>query len=128
MTIPIPKQDEIWRVTFDPSLGSEIQKTRPALVVSADDIGVLPLRIVVPITGWSDEYSNRPWMVRLEPDKYNQLTKPSAAEVFQIKSVSTQRFLSKVGNVTHQEFGQLLRALNLCVEPNDEYSPPKTSE
>ena len=128
MTNLLPKQGEIWRVNFDPTLGSEVQKTRPALVMSADDIGILPLRIVVPITAWSEEYSNRPWMIRLEPNPNNQLTKPSAADVFQIKSISTQRFLNKLGNITYQEFGQLLRALSLCVEPNDQYTPPTAND
>jgi len=43
------KRGEIWRINLDPSIGAEIRKTRPALVVSIDAIGALPLRVVVPI-------------------------------------------------------------------------------
>lgn len=59
---------EIWRINLDPSVGAEIRKTRPALILSVDAIGALPLRVVVPITGWKERFSKAPWLVRLEPD------------------------------------------------------------
>jgi mRNA interferase MazF len=64
-TAPIPKRGEIWMIDFDPSVGAEIQKIRPTLVVGLDSIGRLPLRIVVPITDWKPQYSNFPWFVFL---------------------------------------------------------------
>jgi mRNA interferase MazF len=39
-------------------------------------------------------------MTKLEPDKVNGLTKVSAADSFQIRSVSRERFVKKIGNVT----------------------------
>jgi mRNA interferase MazF len=45
-----PKRGEVWRVEFDPSRGAEIRKRRPAVVVSINAVGKLPLRVVVPIT------------------------------------------------------------------------------
>ncbi len=49
-----PQRGEIWMVRFDPSVGAEIRKIRPAVVVSLDNVGRLPLRIVVPLTDWQD--------------------------------------------------------------------------
>ena len=46
-TAPAPKRGEVWLVDFDPAVGAEIHKLRPALVVSVDTIGRLPLRLVV---------------------------------------------------------------------------------
>ncbi|ACB53253.1 putative PemK-like protein [Crocosphaera subtropica ATCC 51142] len=44
MTInTLPKRGEIWLVNFDPTLGSEIRKTRPAIVISSDAAGKLPI-------------------------------------------------------------------------------------
>jgi mRNA interferase MazF len=43
---------EIWLVNLDPTIGDEIRKLRPAVVVNCDALGVLALRVVVPITGW----------------------------------------------------------------------------
>jgi len=54
--VPTPKRGEIWLVDFDPSIGAEIRKVRPAVVVSLDTIGRLPLRMVVPITDWKPLY------------------------------------------------------------------------
>ena len=45
-----PKRGEVWDVDFDPPQGAEIGKTRPAIVMSEDTVGRLPLRIVVPVT------------------------------------------------------------------------------
>jgi mRNA interferase MazF len=48
-------------------VGAEIQKLRPAVVVSVDAVGRLPLRIVVPVTDWKPVYAAFPWFVRLPP-------------------------------------------------------------
>ncbi len=45
-----PERGEIWQVTFEPTIGAEIAKTRPALVLNIAEAGRLPLRIVAPIT------------------------------------------------------------------------------
>jgi mRNA interferase MazF len=52
---------EIWLVRLDPTEGSEIAKTRPTLIVSNDAIGILPLKVIVPITDWKERYIDRPW-------------------------------------------------------------------
>jgi len=44
------KQSEIWLINLDPTIGSEIRKTRPAIIVNDDILGKLPLKIIVPIT------------------------------------------------------------------------------
>ena len=58
-----PSRGQVWDVRFDPSLGAEMRKVRPAVVISEDSIGRLPLRIVVPITDWKAEYAGYPWFV-----------------------------------------------------------------
>ncbi|MDJ1182434.1 type II toxin-antitoxin system PemK/MazF family toxin [Roseofilum sp. BLCC_M143] len=55
--IPKPKRGEIWQVNLDPTLGDEIRKTRPAIVVSANAIGKLPLKLVVPVTDWKTAFT-----------------------------------------------------------------------
>lgn len=51
-TAVIPKRGDVWNVNFDPTVGAEIGKARPAVVVTVESIGRLPLRLVVPITDW----------------------------------------------------------------------------
>ena len=122
-----PKQAEIWLVNFDPTVGSEVRKTRPALVVSADDIGLLPLRIVVPITSWDETYSNFPWFVLLTPTSTNGLVKPSGADTFQIKSVSKERFVERLGEITGEQFATVLSAILICLEPREDLEVPNSS-
>ena len=59
-------------------------------------MGVLSLKVVVPLTKWQDRYTERKWMVPLEPTTENGLIKRSAADAFQINSVSTDRFLRQI--------------------------------
>jgi mRNA interferase MazF len=64
-TVPTPRRGEIWLIDFDPAVGAEIRKTRPAVVISIDSIGRLPLRLVVPVTDWKAQYTHYPWFVEL---------------------------------------------------------------
>ncbi len=110
-----PKRGEIWIIQFDPQIGSEIGKKRPAVVVNLDSIGKLPLRIIVPITGWDSRYSSLPWFVPIEPSETNGLSKKSGADAFQTKSLSLDRFINKVGNVTSNEIRDIVNSIALCI-------------
>ncbi len=93
------KQGEIWLVSLDPAIGSEIKKTRPAIIVNNNNLGKLPLKIIVPLTDWKDHYNMAPWMVRVTPDKENSLSKESSADCFQIRSVAEERLIKKIGDI-----------------------------
>jgi mRNA interferase MazF len=41
------RRGEVWLINLDPSIGAEIRKTRPAVIVNDDAVGVLPLRVIV---------------------------------------------------------------------------------
>ncbi len=105
------RRGEIWLINLDPTIGAEIKKTRPAVVVNDDAIGTLPLKVIVPITGWKDRYSIAPWMVRLEPDVENSLDKPSAADAFQVRSVAQERFVRCLGRLSSAAMQEITRAL-----------------
>jgi mRNA interferase MazF len=91
------KQGEIWLINLDPTIGAEIQKRRPAIIVNDDALGKLPLKIIVPLTDWKDRYTVAPWMVKILPDNLNKLSKPSAVDCFQVRSISERRFIRKIG-------------------------------
>lgn len=89
-----PKRGEVWDVDLNPTQGSEMQKVRPCVVVSSNAAGVLPIRLVVPLTGWQEGFKNRFWLVRVDPDPAagNGVTKPVAADTLQTRSVAFERF------------------------------------
>ena len=111
----MPRRGDVWLVDFDPSVGAEIQKIRPALVISMDSIGRLPLRLVVPITDWKSAYANLPWFVHLPATRTNGLLKDSGADAFQTKSVSETRFVGRLGVVTAAQVEEIASAVALCV-------------
>lgn len=116
MTPRSPKRGEIWRVDFNPTKGAEIQKQRPAVVISSDVLGKLPLKIVAPLTGWKDAFENNLWHIRLLPNPINGLSKPSAVDALQVRSVSTDRFLDLLGRVTASDLDEITEALGLLIE------------
>jgi len=92
-------QGEIWMVEFFPKVGSEITKLRPAIVVSHNEIGRLPLKTIVPITDWKNNYVHYPWMLKIEVNALNGLSKTSAIDCFQVKNFANERFVKRVGEV-----------------------------
>lgn len=113
------KRSEVWVVNLDPTIGDEIKKIRPVIIVNDNDIGRLNLRVVVPITGWQDVYAEFPWMVRIEPDDKNGLSKTSTADAFQVRSISTLRFVKQIGQVSVEIMEQIADALIITfgIEP-----------
>lgn len=93
------KQNEIWLINLDPAIGAEIKKTRPVVIVNDNAIGKLPLKIIVPITDWKENYTNIPWMIRIVPNDENGLSKLPSIDCFQIRNVSQQRFIKKIGTI-----------------------------
>jgi len=105
------KQSEIWLIDLNPAKGAEIQKIRPAVIVNDDALGKLPLKIVVPITDWKDRYEIAPWMVKIEPAAENGLSKISSADCFQIRSVSQERLIKKLGYLNSETYNEIKQAL-----------------
>jgi mRNA interferase MazF len=97
------KQGEIWLIDLDPTVGAEMNKTRPAVIVNDDQLGRLPLKIIAPITDWKEHYSIAPWMIAINTSNQNGLTKKSSIDCFQIRSVSKNRLIKQIGFITFQE-------------------------
>ena len=88
-----PRLDEVWLISLDPTQGSEIQKTRPCLVVSPDEIN-RPLRtvIIAPMTT-----SERPYPTRVAVTFQR---KRGQVALDQIRAVDRQRLVRKLGSVS----------------------------
>jgi mRNA interferase MazF len=102
-------------VRFDPSVGAEIRKLRPAVVLNLDSIGRLPLRIVVPLTDWQPTFAALPWFVPIPASVATGLAKDSGADAFQVKSVSENRFVQRIGMVASDQLDEIATAIALCV-------------
>jgi|SRR6266404_1531652 len=107
---------EVWLVNLDPTIGDEIRKLRPAVIVSRDAIGVLALRVVVPITGWQQKFTDCDWLIRVDPDATNGLDKISVADAFQVRSLSTKRLVRRLGQLSGSDLARIVEGLKVIFE------------
>jgi mRNA interferase MazF len=116
-TLINPKRGEVWMVNFEPQIGAEIRKSRPALVISANEQARMPLRIIVPFTDWKENYAQHYTKVHFGATAQNGLDKESAIDAFQIKCFSLERFLggSPRGRITAQELEDVCVALRIAM-------------
>lgn len=127
------RRGEIWCVDLTTgSRGEEIRKDRPCAVVNDDGvaaqyvavisnnaIGILPLRIIVPLTTWNDKFSLAPWHIPIEPNVINGLAKKSSADTFQIRSISETRFIRKIGELSAEDLEKIKHGIAICVDIDD---------
>lgn len=53
-TKSIPKRGEIWLINFDPTIGTEIKKTRPGVIISSEDKMVEITMAIATLIEYSD--------------------------------------------------------------------------
>ncbi len=111
-----PKRGEIWWVALDPTEGSEINKTRPCVVVSTDALAKLPVRVIVPLTGRQVHHDERIYAVPVPRDEKNNLEKDSSADPVQVRCVSLERFRSRAGVIDRDQLADIVVALSMLVE------------
>lgn len=110
------KQGAIWQVNLDPTIGAEIKKSRPCVIVNSNGVGKLPLKIVAPLTDFKKHYKKVPWMVTTKPTNENGLLKTSVIDLFQVRSVSQKRLVRKLGTVSDDILDACKQALNIVFE------------
>ncbi len=92
-----PIRGDVWRIDFNPVKGDEIKKIRPAIIISSDIFTPLRTKIVVPLTHWQEKFLKSQWMVKVNAEVNNGLESDSAADALQLRCVSYERFVNKLG-------------------------------
>ncbi|TYQ28335.1 type II toxin-antitoxin system PemK/MazF family toxin [Pseudanabaena sp. UWO311] len=111
-----PNRGEIWLVNLEPTVGAEIRKTRPVVVISSDAIGKLPIKLIAPITDWKPYFEENIWHIKIEPDSINGLSKVSAIDTLQLRGLDTTRFIRQLGKLTEGIMMELTIAIALVIE------------
>ncbi len=97
------RRHEVWLVNLDPTVGSEIRKTRPAVIVSPDELNEhLNTVIVVPLT------TGRPYAFRV-PTRVQ--SKDGVAALDQIRTVDKQRLVRRIAVLDDPSAERLLAGL-----------------
>lgn len=105
-----PRRGEIYLVSFDPTVGHDIKKTRPALIIQNNASNQYsPITIVAAI---SSQFGNppHPREVVLPPGRTG-LSMPSAVILNQIRSVDRQRLVKRLGMVDTATMNRVDEAL-----------------
>ena len=116
-TNPInPRRGEIWDVNFDSTVESEVQNICPTVVISSDNIGDLPIRVILPIIDWRDQFLGNVWHVYIKPNDTNGLTKASAVDALQIRGVDVRRFIRRIGRLNATLMEDIVAATTTIIE------------
>jgi len=112
--IAAPKRGDVVVVDFDPTIGAEIRKRRPALVIQNDiDNRYSPITIVAAIIS-QIEAERYPTEVHVLPPE-GGLTKPSIVLLNQIRSVDRRRVVGRLGRLGAPTMARVDRALQLSL-------------
>ena len=102
-----PGRGEVWLVAFDPSVGGEIQKTRPALVLSNDTANALLNRVqVVPISSQVDRLYPAEAFITLNGERRKAMAD-------QITTASKLRLVRRLRALSHEDLESVVRAVRL---------------
>lgn len=111
-----PQRGEIYLVNFDPTLGAEIKKTRPALILQNDIANQhSSITIIAAITSQFDPQRLYPIEVLLKTPE-GGLTIDSVVLLNQIRSIDRQRLIKPLGKVTAQTLARVEKALKISLD------------
>ena len=106
MDVVTPRRFEVWLLNQDPTLGSEINKTRPCLVISPDEMNLSHINavIVAPMTT-----TQKPYPTRINLNFNNQ---EGQVALDQIRTVDKIRFKKQIGRIKPKEQKAVTRCLS----------------
>jgi mRNA interferase MazF len=109
-----PKRGEIYLVNFDPTLGAEIQKTRPALILQNDVSNEYsPITVVAAITSKFTEPLYPTQVLIRVPE--GGLEVDSVVLLNQIRSIDKQRLIKRLGMLHQEAIAQVDRAIQISL-------------
>lgn len=98
------KRGEVYLINLDPTIGSEIQKVRPCLIVSPNEMNkYIQTIIIAPMTTTIRNYKSR---ITIE---FNN--KQGQVMLEQIRTIDKQRLIKKLGDLSKKEIKQVLSLL-----------------
>ena len=109
------KRGDVFLVNFDPTIGSEIQKTRPAIVLQNDIANTYSsVTIVAAITSKSDEGKLYPTEVEMNAGA-GGLLNDSVVLLNQVRTIDKQRLVTKLGSIDTKTLARVNEAIQISL-------------
>ena len=111
-TYPVPRRGEVWLVSLDPTVGHEVKKTRPAIVVTDDSYNEHNwVVLIMPLTSCNTaEYDQ----VLIEPPE-GGLSNRSVTLPDQLRAIDRKRLIKKLGTLNDPTVQQINRSLRVVL-------------
>ncbi len=106
---------EIWEFSPAKAKRTRAAQARRVVLISSDSLGVLPLRIVVPLVPWQEPFTNVPWMVRIPPTLHSGLDQTHAADALQVRAVMIPHLIRRVGELPRRLVDAIEAAVNSVI-------------
>ncbi len=106
----LPRRGEIWLADLgdaDPV---------PVVIVSANALEQLPLRLVALLRPWEDRFADFIWLQKIDARWPAQLAQPHAADLLQLRSVERHRLQRQIGRVPATRMDEIAAAIALIVD------------
>lgn len=119
ITTKSPKRGEVWLVNFDPTIGAEINKTRPALIIQNDISNIhSPVTIVAAITSAKPGDKIYPTEVFIKM-KAGGLVNDSLVLLNQIRTIDKQRLVKRLGTLPTPTMKSVTTAIEISLDTID---------
>lgn len=103
-------QKDIYWANLNGVIGKEQKGRRPVVIISGNTMNKnLGIFIICPI---SSKIKNYAGCVKLEKNKINKLNESSEIIAFQIRTISKERMIKKIGEITNEQLKDVFYALN----------------
>ena len=111
-----PTRGDIWLVRLSRESGAEARRDRAVVVISSPALDEAPVRLVVPLTTWRDEYADGLNKLPVPATDQNGLPEDSAADFLQVRSVATERFIERVGVLEADQVEEVVAGVVIAID------------
>lgn len=111
-----PSRGEVWLVRLPRAVGAELQRDRPVAVIGSPAFDVAPIRIIVPLTTWRPDFAGRINKLQISAHDRNGLDADSAADFLQVRSVSTERFIERIGALDAEQVEEIVAGVVIAID------------
>ena len=112
---------DIYTVNFNSRSGDTSNKAIPVVILSEGHDRYLKQAIVAPVIDWEHHLDKNPFFVALEPDSFRGLETRSMIDCYQLRVVSHERFMKKIGTISKDEMNQVKKSISLILNIEPEH-------